>query len=274
MTSAIPAALRAASTCKDRLLLAPGIVYRRDCVDRLHCGEPHQMDVWLVCRRRVGRADLLELIQAILHAVLPGWDYRCVPATHPYTVRGLQVDVHDRGSYTEVLECGEILPRLLDDAGLPSGWYSGLALGMGLDRLVMLRKGLDDIRLLRATDTRIAGQMMDQSPYRPVSRQPAIRRNLSVAVEADLTPEEIGDRVRTALGNRADQVEEVAVISETGYEALAAPIRVRLGMTPGQKNVLICVTIRDPVRSVPREEANDLARQVYQALHQGSRGYL
>src|SRR5215467_7507771 len=117
------------------------------------------MDVWLVCRRRVGREDLLELIRAILHAVLPGWDYRCIPATHPYTVRGLQVDVHDRGGYTEVLECGEILPQLLDDAGLPSSSYSGLALGMGLDRLVMLRKGLDDIRLLRSSDPRIAGQM-------------------------------------------------------------------------------------------------------------------
>jgi phenylalanyl-tRNA synthetase alpha chain len=275
MTSAIPAALRALPpTGQDRLLLAPGIVYRRDCVDRLHSGEPHQMDVWLVCHRRVGREDLLELIRAVLHAALPGWDYRCIPATHPYTVGGLQVDAHDRGGYTEVLECGAILPRLLDDAGLPSTSYSGLALGMGLDRLVMLRKGLDDIRLLRSTDPRIACQMTDLSRYRSVSRQPAIRRTLSLAVEAGLTPEEIGDRVRTALGNRAEQVEEVAVLGETDHEALAVPIRERLGMTAGQKNVLVCLTIRDLARSIPREEANAVAQQVYQSLHQGSRGYL
>lgn len=42
----------------------------------------------------------------------------------------------------------------------------------------------------------------------------------------------------------------------------------------GQKNVLVRVTIRDPARSVPREEASALAREVYQALHQGARGYL
>jgi phenylalanyl-tRNA synthetase alpha chain len=145
---------------------------------------------------------------------------------------------------------------------------------MGLDRLVMLRKGLDDIRLLRSSDPRIANQMRDLSLYRPVSRQPAIKRNLSVAVETDLTPEDIGDRVRTALGARAEQVEEVTVLSETGYDALAIPIRERLGITPGQKNALICVTIRDPARSVPKKEANVLAQQVYQALHRGSRGYL
>jgi phenylalanyl-tRNA synthetase alpha chain len=145
---------------------------------------------------------------------------------------------------------------------------------MGLDRLVMLRKGLDDIRLLRSRDPRIAGQMGDLAPYRAVSRQPAIRRDLSVAVEAGLTPEEIGDRVRAALGDRTEQVEEVAVLGETAHGALAVPVRERLGMTAGQKNVLLGLTIRDPARSIPKDEANALARRVYQALHQGSRGYL
>jgi phenylalanyl-tRNA synthetase alpha chain len=209
-----------------------------------------------------------------LGTALPGRDYRTVAATHPYTVGGLQVDVEDQGGYTEVLECGEILPRLLDDAGLPSGACAGLALGMGLDRLAMLRKGIDDIRLLRAADPRIADQMTDLTPYRAVSRQPAIRRNLSVAVEAGLTPEEIGDRVRAALGDRAERMEEVAVVSKTAYDALAAPIRERPGMAAGQKNVLLGLTIRDPARSIPKHEANALARQVYQALHQGSHGYL
>ena len=45
-------------------------------------------------------------------------------------------------------------------------------------------------------------------------------------------------------------------------------------MTAGQKNALVRLTIRDPARSVTRQEANALARQVSQALHRGSRGYL
>jgi phenylalanyl-tRNA synthetase alpha chain len=71
--------------------------------------------------------------------------------------------------------------------------------------------------------------------------EPRATRN----VAADLTVEEVGDRVRNALGDRAEQV-EVALASETGDEELAEPIRERLGMTPGQKNVLVCVTIRVP----------------------------
>ena len=66
----------------------------------------------------------------------------------------------------------------------------------------------------------------------------------------------------------------MAVLSETAHDALAAPVRERLGMSAGQKNVLLALTIRDPARSIPKDEANALARQVYQALHQGSRGYL
>jgi phenylalanyl-tRNA synthetase alpha chain len=275
MSAIIPGALRSRPpTNHDRLLLAPGIVFRRDSVDRVHCGEPHQMDVWLVCRRRVGREDLLELIQTIVQTALPGRHHRCSSTAHPYTVGGLEVEVHDQGSWAEVLECGLIFPRLLDDAGWPSNCWSGLALGMGLDRFVMLRKGLDDIRLLRCREPRIAEQMKDLAKYRPVSRQPAIKRNLSVAVAADLATEEIGDRVRTTLGPRAEHVEEVALISQTDYDRLPVPVRERLGMKERQKNVLIAVTIRDPARSIRREEANDLARQVYQALHEGSRGYL
>jgi phenylalanyl-tRNA synthetase alpha chain len=271
MTAVVPAALRT-NPADERLILAPGIVYRRDSIDRLHSGEPHQMDVWLVSRRRLGRQHLLEMIETVLSAALPGLPYRHIPATHPYTLRGLQVDVQDGEGWTEVLECGEALPQLLAGAGLRG--HTGLALGMGLDRLVMLRKGVPDIRLLRSADPRIAAQMTDLAPYRPVSRQPAARRDLSVAVEEGATPEEIGDRVRTALGDRAEQVEEVAVLGEARHDDLAPAARERLGMSPGQKNVLVRVTIRDPARSVPREEASALARAVYQALHQGARGYL
>jgi phenylalanyl-tRNA synthetase alpha chain len=128
--------------------------------------------------------------------------------------------------------------------------------------------------LLRSSDPRIADQMRDLGRYRPISRQPATRRDLSAAVPVDITPEEIGDRVRTALGLRAEQVEEVVVLAETAYADLPGAVRERLGMGPQQKNVLLGLTIRDPARSVPREEANALAQDVYRAIHQGARGYL
>jgi phenylalanyl-tRNA synthetase beta subunit len=59
---------------------------------------------------------------------------------------------------------------------------------MGLDRALMLRKGIDDIRLLRSTEPRIAAQLFDLSPWRPVSCQPPVRRDLSIVVDVRSTP--------------------------------------------------------------------------------------
>jgi phenylalanyl-tRNA synthetase alpha chain len=142
-------------------------------------------------------------------------------------------------------------------------------MGMGLDRLLMLLKGIDDIRLLRAADPRIARQMLDLEPYRPVSSQPAVRRDLSVAVAADLTPEEVGDRVRTALGARAESLEAVEVLAETPYDEMPPIARERIGMRAGQKNVLLRVVIRDLERTLTRDEANTLRDDVYASLHEG-----
>jgi phenylalanyl-tRNA synthetase alpha chain len=73
-------------------------------------------------------------------------------------------------------------------------------MGLGLDRLVMLVKGIDDIRLLRSTDPRVADQMGDLTPYRPVSSMPATTRDLSLAVAERLDAELLGDRVRRMAG--------------------------------------------------------------------------
>jgi phenylalanyl-tRNA synthetase alpha chain len=251
------------------LLVCPGLVYRRDTIDRLHTGEPHQCDLWCVVRRRLDAADLERLIALVVNAALPGSEYRAVPARHPYTTGGLQVDVRVNGVWVEVCECGLALPALLDECGLDSDEYSGLAMGLGLDRLLMLTKGIDDIRLLRSDDPRIAAQMLDLTPYRAVSDKPPIRRDLSVAVSADVTPEEIGDRVREALGEAAAALEAVDVLTETPAAELPEAASARLGIGPDQKNVLLRVVIRDHARTLTAEEANVLRDQVYAALHEG-----
>ncbi len=254
----------------DVLLACPGLVYRRDEIDRLHTGEPHQMDLWRIVRGRVGIPELREMVAAVMEAVLPGREYRCNPADHPYTTDGVEIEVRDGQGWVEVGECGLALPAILDEAGLPPARYSGLAMGLGLDRLLMLVKGIDDIRILRSEDPRIAAQMLDLQPYRPVSSQPPARRDLSIAVEASRTPEELGDRVRQALGDRVESLESVEVLGETPYEQLPAQARERIGIAPGQKNVLVRIVIRDLLRTLTSAEANELRDAVYAALHEGS----
>jgi phenylalanyl-tRNA synthetase alpha chain len=255
----------------DVLLVCPGVVYRRDAIDRLHAGEPNQVDHWRIRRSgRLGVKDLAEMIGLVAGAAAPGRAVSVLAAAHPYTVEGRQIDVRDRGAWVEIGECGLALPALLAECGLPPE-ASGLAMGVGLDRLAMLAKGIDDIRLLRSDDPRIAAQMEDLEPWRPVSRHPPVRRDLSVAVAADAEPETLGDRVRQALGSRAGDVEAVEVASETPWEALPPAARRRLGMAPGQKNVLLRVTLRALGRTLTDEEGNRLRDEVYAAVHEGTR---
>jgi phenylalanyl-tRNA synthetase alpha chain len=262
----IPPLLDELGAAPDVLLVCPGLVYRRDCIDRLHVGEPHQVDLWRIARH--GALDLRAMIDAVVAAALPGWRYRAVPTEHPYTVGGLQIDVARGPDWIEIGECGVASPRVLADAGL--GDATGLAMGLGLDRLVMLRKGLDDIRLLRSPDPRIASQMLDLAPWRAVSSMPAATRDLSIATDATDTAEDLGDRVRAALGERADTVEAIEIRSATPYDALPPAARARLGIAPGQQNLLVRVVLRDLSRTLTADAANRLRDAIYAALHRGT----
>lgn len=267
-TARVPALLDALRE-GDVLLSVPGICYRRDAIGRRHVGEPHQLDLWRIRRHGppLTEADLEEMIGVVMGAVLPGHPWRTVPNTHPYTLAGREIYVGSRageegGEEVEVGECGLAHPEVV-------GTGSGLAMGLGLDRLTMLAKGIDDIRLLRATDPRVAAQLRDLSPYRPVSARPAVRRDLSLAVRADLDADLLGDRVRELLGPDAAAVEEVSTLAETGYDELPSAARDRMGVRPGQKNVLLRLVLRDLTRTLTSDEANALRDRVYAGLHEG-----
>jgi phenylalanyl-tRNA synthetase alpha chain len=269
----VPAALRAtAGAADERVVACPGLCYRRDVVDRIHVGEPHQLDLWRVRRGEpVESDDLREMIGLIVEAVMPRAEHRAIPAEHPYTEDGLEVEMRTAGGWVELLECGLAGSHVLAAGGLDPTEWSGLALGMGLDRALMLRKGIDDIRLLRSDDPRIASQMLTLEPYRPVSSMPAVRRDLSIAVAAELTAEELGDRVRSALPAEAlDAVEEITVLTETPGGDLPPQAIERIGLVDGQKNVLVRLVLRDPSRTLTAEEANVVRDRVYTAVHEGT----
>jgi phenylalanyl-tRNA synthetase alpha chain len=270
-SAAVPSALRelAPTAPDDVLVCAPGLVYRRDAIDRLHVGEPHQLDLWRVAARRMTGADLHAMIAAVVDALLPGARWRATPASHPYTQDGREVEVLAGGEWVELLECGLAHPHVLAAAGL--GAHSGLAMGIGLDRAVMLRKGIADIRLLRSEDPRVAAQMRDLEPYREVSAQPPARRDVSIACAPGLTDEDLGDAVRGALtAEEAEWVEEVAVCARTPGAELPAVARERIGIADGQENLLVRVVLRHPTRSLAKAEANALRNRIYAALHEGS----
>ena len=249
----------------DVLLACPGMVYRRDAIDWQHSGTPHQLDLWRITGRPMTGEDLDKMISCLLEALVPGLPCRQEARIHPYTEHGRQVDVRHHGRWVEVWECGIAHPDVLASAGLAGP--GGLALGMGLDRMLMLVKGIPDIRLLRLADPRMAGQMRDLAAYRPVSSMPPVTRDLSVAVAADEDEETLGDRVREALGADAACVEEVRVLAAAPYDRLPEPAARRLGARAGQKNLLVRVVLRD-LATLTNETANALRDRIYLAIHQ------
>ena len=277
-TAGIPPALRALAGSDpvgaDVLLALPGVCHRRDVIDRLHVGTPHQVDLWRIATtgsagRLLDADDLQQMVELVVGAVVPGARWRTSPAQHPYTTGGLQVDVCTASGWVELAECGLAAGHVLAGAGLDPDRWTGLALGMGLDRALMVRKGIPDIRVLRSTDPRIAAQLADLRPWRPVSSQPSVRRDLSIVADAPVDAELLGDVVRAALGPAVEDLEAVTVLSSTGYADLPDAARRRLGLRPDQVNVLLRLVLRPLSGTLTDQRANELRDQVYAAVHRG-----
>jgi phenylalanyl-tRNA synthetase alpha chain len=263
--------------CSDILLACPGLVWRRDVIDRLHVGEPHQLDLWRLrandAHAPLNDTDLVEMIEAVAGALLPGAALRLNETSHPYTEHGLEVEVQTAGGWVELLECGLAAPAVLARAGLDPASYSGLAMGIGLDRALMLRKGIDDIRLLRSKDPRVEAQMLNLKPYQPVSSQPRVKRDISIAVLAGRSEEELGDHLRQHLRELGldEQLESVELLSRSPGDDLPSQARDRLGLQPGQDNLLLRLVIRHPTRTLTDAEANVVRDRAYASLHEGTR---
>ncbi len=275
-SAGIPPALRELASEKhppdDVLLVLPGLTYRRDGIDRLHIGTPHQLDLWRITRDHpMVRTDLDDMIATLVEATIPGARRRIEPAEHPYTEHGRQVDVEADGEWVELAECGLAADHVLARAGLDPNRWTGLALGTGLDRALMLRKRIPDIRLLRAQDPRIAGQLLDLTPWRPVSMMPPVRRDLSIVAETTTDAELLGDRARAALGTDTDMLESLTVRAVTAHEQLPTPARERLGTRPGQANLLVRVMLRPVDSTLTDHQANALRDRIYAALHDDPR---
>lgn len=272
-TSGIPNLLKNIST-DDGLYLLPGLVYRRDVIDRTHVGEPHQLDIWRISNKKVyDRNDLLELVDAVISAVMPGSEWRYNETSHYYTKDGIEVEVLKDGKWLEILECGLILPKLLDDNGLDSNKWSGLAMGIGLDRSVMIRKNIQDIRILRNEDPRIKSQMLNLEPYKQVSVYPSVSSDISIAVMKDVDNEMLGDDIRHNVPN-SDWIEEISIKSETMYEELPVHVSQRLGMEPDMKNLLIHIKMSALDRTLSKDDVNQIIKSLYGKVHRGSVGYL
>jgi phenylalanyl-tRNA synthetase alpha chain len=139
-------------------LIAPGRVYRRDS-DLTHTPMFTQVE-GLVVDRHVSFANL----KAVLYDFVSKFFERDVelrfrPSYFPFTEPSAEVDVRsESGRWLEILGCGMVHPNVLRNVGIDPLEWSGYAFGMGVERLAMLRYGVDDLRAFFENDLRFLEQ--------------------------------------------------------------------------------------------------------------------
>jgi len=126
--------------------ISGGKVYRKDD-DATHLPMFHQIEGIFV-DNNVSFAELKNLIYDIIHSLF-GKDVklRFRPSFFPFTEPSAEVDILSKeGKWLEVLGCGIVNPIVLENCNIDSEEYSGLAFGLGVERIAMLKHGVNDIR--------------------------------------------------------------------------------------------------------------------------------
>jgi phenylalanyl-tRNA synthetase alpha chain len=151
-------------------VIAPGRVYRCDS-DLTHTPMFHQVEGFMV-DKDVTFADLKGILNAFLQAFFErdDLDVRFRPSYFPFTEPSAEVDIQcvmcggegcrvcSHTGWLEVLGCGMIHPEVMRHVNIDSETYSGYAFGMGVERLAMLRYGVNDLRLFFENDLRFLKQ--------------------------------------------------------------------------------------------------------------------
>ncbi|MFW6273735.1 MAG: phenylalanine--tRNA ligase subunit alpha [Halanaerobium sp.] len=151
-------------------IIAPGRVYRSDELDASHSPIFHQAE-GLVVDEDISFSDLKGTIELIVEALFgKNRDVRFRPSYFPFTEPSAEVDVScivcggegcplcSRTGWLEIMGAGMVHPNVLEMSGYDKDKYSGFAFGIGLDRLALLKYGIDDIRVLYENDKRFLHQ--------------------------------------------------------------------------------------------------------------------
>jgi len=151
-------------------ILAPGRVFRADEVDATHSPIFHQIE-GLVIDKNITMSDLKGALAEFAKELYgEATKVRFRPHYFPFTEPSAEVDVtcfkcHGKGcklckssGWIEILGCGMVHPKVLEMSGIDPTIYSGFAFGMGLERITMLRYGIEDLRLFYENDVRFLKQ--------------------------------------------------------------------------------------------------------------------
>lgn len=148
-------------------VIVPGKVYRNEATDMTHEAQFYQLE-GLAVDTDVTLGNLKWMLAHAMEEFFGGRvEVRLRPSFFPFVEPGLEVDIRITGKdaperlrdkWIEALGAGMVHPNVLEAAGVDSKKYHGFAFGVGLERLAMLKWGIDDIRLFHTGDLRFVHQ--------------------------------------------------------------------------------------------------------------------
>ena len=139
-------------------IIVPGKVFRNEATDATQQAQFYQIEA-LVVDKNVSLADLKGVLTYFFQKFF-GDDVviRFRPSFFPFTEPSVEVDMQWKGKWLEMGGAGLVHPKVFTLCGVDATAWSGFAFGFGIDRLIMLKYGIDDVRLLYQGDLRLVNQ--------------------------------------------------------------------------------------------------------------------
>jgi len=151
-------------------LIAPGRVFRYEATDASHENTFYQME-GLMIDRNISVSNLIHFMKTLLREIFKrDVKIRLRPGYFPFVEPGFELDINclicggsgcpvcKQSGWVELLPCGLVHPNVLKNVGIDPSEFTGFAFGLGLNRLVMMRYGIDDIRHFLSGDVRFVEQ--------------------------------------------------------------------------------------------------------------------
>lgn len=187
-----------------RSFLVTGDVYRKDTIDSSHYPVFHQMEGVKLCENP--EEDLKQTLVGLVKHLFPNCEYRISPDYFPFTEPSFEIEVKFEGEWLEILGCGVIHTKILDNCNIKeTGW----AFGLGLDRLAMVLFKIPDIRYLWSDDERFISQFSSGEivEFKEYSKFPPVYKDVSYWTSDKYNYNEFSSIIREEGGDLIEKIE-------------------------------------------------------------------
>lgn len=200
----------------DYLIFLPAICFPRSKIDKSKSQIVHKIDIWRIKQGypQLTQQDLYELVNTTLSN--NSWIVQTTPTIHPYTINGISGEISLPNSHCmKFFEGGEICQKIFKLAKLDYKKYSGVGIGLALERYVMATKNIFDARIFQSSDPEIKSQMFHLNEYIPQTISATYEeRKLDVNLPLHIELIDICDFLREYLGEESNLIEHIKVIKE------------------------------------------------------------